>query len=204
MGSSLIRLNLYHDSTTNGIGFRSVTGQLLPTRGPLRALRGGLLALTSSALAVAAHAVAGGMLPDTGLTLLLTLAVGAAGTALADRRAGGLAILGALGLSHLGIHLILSIVALDEAGGPVNGWLMSGGHLVAVLLAAAVLTRAEAAFFALAAVCALLLPSRLPGPLTPGTGPARVLLRAFPPADRALAVLLRRARPRRGPPLAWR
>jgi hypothetical protein len=168
-------------------------------------LRGGLLAVTSSALAVAAHAVAGGMLPDTGLTLLLTVAVGASGTALADRRAGPLAILGALGLSHLGIHLILSVAAPGEAGRPINGWLMSGGHLVAVLLAAVVLTRAEAAFFALAAVCALLLPGWLAGPGHPGTGSSSELLRTFaPPADRALTVLLRRARPRRGPPLAWR
>lgn len=180
-----------------------MTGQSIPTRGPLRVLRGGLLAVTSSALAVAAHAIAGGMLPDTGLTLLLTVAVGAAGTALADRRAGALAILGALGLSHLGIHLILSVAALGDASPPVNGWLMSGGHLAAVLLAAAVLTRTEAAFFALAAVWALLLPAWLAGPLEPGAGRSPVP-HTMPVADATLAVLLRRAIPRRGPPPAWR
>jgi hypothetical protein len=165
-------------------------------------LRGALLAGTSAALAVAAHAVAGGMLPSTGLTVLLTVGVAAAGIALADRRRGPVAILFALGSAHLGIHLMLSVAATGEpmASRPVNGWLMAGGHLLAVLLAAAVLTRAEDAVFALAAAWAMLLPRWSVGPLPPRIASLR-LPTDLPPVDRLLAVLLRRSCARRGPPL---
>jgi hypothetical protein len=179
-----------------------VTGQSIPTRGALRVLRGGLLAGTSSALAVTAHAVAGGMLPDTGLALLLTLAVGAAGTALASRRATPLAILVTLGASHLGIHLVLSAAAAGSAPAmhPVNDWVMAGGHLVAVLGAALMLTRAEAAVFTLAAIWAMLLPNWLAEPPAWSPSPRATLPWPHPARDTALAVLLRRACARRGPP----
>jgi hypothetical protein len=179
-----------------------VTVPVIPTRGAWRVLRGALLAGTSSSLAVAAHAIGGGMLPDTGLTLLLTLGVGAAGTALANRRAGPRAVLLALGLSHLGIHLLLS---LGEPGGAMDGWAMLGGHVAAVLLAAALLTRAESALFALAAAWAMLLPRWLTGPLISSAEPVPAPPRARPATEGALGVLLRRACARRGPPaFAWR
>src|SRR6266568_4615950 len=50
-----------------------------------------------AALAVAAHAVSGGMVPDPGLTALLTVGVAAVGIALADRRRSQGAILLVLG-----------------------------------------------------------------------------------------------------------
>ncbi|MGH3620930.1 MAG: hypothetical protein ACRDQ5_03960, partial [Sciscionella sp.] len=147
-----------------------MTSRPAPTRGALRALRGGLLALCSGALAVAAHALAGGAGPDTGLTLLLTALVGLAGVALADRRRCGLAILGALGVSHLGAHLILTTLAHHQHAMHVDGALMTAAHVSAVLLTAVLLTRAEAAVFASAAALAMLLPRRpLSRPVPPAT-----------------------------------
>jgi hypothetical protein len=138
-----------------------VTIRLTPTRGPLRAARGGLLAACSAALAVAAHGVAGGGLPDTGLTVMLTLGVAGLGTALAGKRRGTKEILGALSVSHLGMHLILTVLSHGAHGGhAASGWGMLGAHVAGVLLTGVILTRAEQAIFALARALGLLLPKR--------------------------------------------
>jgi hypothetical protein len=160
-------------------------------------LRGCLLAGTSAALAVAAHGLAGGGLPDAGLTVLLTLGVAGAGIALADRRRGGPAILLALGASHLGMHLILSL-AMQES--PLLGGVrMLAAHLIGVLAAGWLLTRAERALFLLVTAVLALVPGRPPTAPPPlvSAGPTAL---GTAPVDRALAVLLTRAAPRRGPP----
>lgn len=184
-----------------------MTGQSIRARGALPAVRGALLAGMSAALAVAAHTIGGGMPPDAGLTVLLTLGVAAVGTALAGPQRGPWAILLAVGASHLGIHLMLSLSASAELvpDRPVNVWLMAGGHVLAVLLAAAVLTTAEAALFAVVAACVTVLPRWLTVPVV---GPIE-LPAPFPaeaghvPVSRLLDVLLSRSCARRGPPPAW-
>jgi hypothetical protein len=186
-----------------------VTAPLSATKGTLRVLRGVLLAVTSAGLAVSAHAVAGGELPDTGLTALLTLAVGAAGVALAGRRLGRLGMLVTLGGSHLCIHLLLTLAAtapdhpIGMAVGRVHPDLMFAGHVVAVLLATVVLTTADSAIFAMAAVWSMLLPRRLRTPPV-RFAPPRPPVPVAAPTDRVREVLLRRSRARRGPPeLCW-
>jgi hypothetical protein len=162
--------------------------------------RGVALAFTSAALAVTAHVVAGGMAPDTGLTALLTAGVAAAGIAMADRRRGTGALLLALGVAQVGMHLILSMAGRTPMASPehVNGWLMTAAHAVAVLVSAALLAKADAAVFLLAAVLAMLLPRWLSAPPVPAAtavAPARTAT-----VDTALLVLLRRRHARRGPP----
>jgi hypothetical protein len=161
-------------------------------------VRGSLLAGTSAVLAVAAHVIGGGMAPATGLTVLLTIGIAAAGIALADRQRGWVEILLALGAAQLGMHVLLTIGGHAGDAGQVHGWPMTGGHVLAVLLAAAVLAWAETAVFAVAAAVALLLPRRL---AAPPTVDSPVLPRPpREPVDRAREVLLRRCLPRRGPP----
>jgi hypothetical protein len=163
-------------------------------------LRGVALALTSATLAVAAHVVAGGMAPDTGLTALLTVGVAAVGVAMADRRRGTGALLLALGGAQVGMHLILSIPEHGVmASGAGNGWLMTGAHAVAVLVSAGLLARADAAVFLLAAVFAMLLPRWLSAPPVPAA-PTHARVRVVA-VDRSMTVLLRRACARRGPPV---
>ncbi|KAA2263761.1 hypothetical protein F0L68_09505 [Solihabitans fulvus] len=162
-----------------------------------------MLAVSSATLAVAAHGAAGGALPDTGLAAIVTVLIAAAGTALADRRRGGPAILAALGVSQLGQHLLLAGLGhrhdLAAAGAGVDGRLMTGAHVAAVLATALLLTRAETALFAVVSAVSLLLPRRLsPAPI--GV-PLRVSV--APPArvDTLAEVLLRRVCSRRGPPV---
>jgi hypothetical protein len=178
-----------------------VRGQPSPTRGALRVLRGGALAATSATLAVAAHAVAGGALPDTGLTALLTAGVAAIGTAMADRRRSTGAILAVLGAAQLATHVILSFDEMTMPGAPhVGGLTMTGAHALAVLVSAGLLARADAAVFLVVAVLAMLLPtvwSTPPVPAAPSGARRRVLAQ-----DRCTAVLLRRSHARRGPPVA--
>jgi hypothetical protein len=177
-----------------------MTGQSAPTRGVPRVLRGGLLAATAAALAVTAHGLAGGGWPDSGFTLLLTALLAAAGTALAGRRRGLPTILGALAVSQLGLHLLLTDLDPHRGTGVVGvDWrVMTAAHAVAVLLTALVLTRAEAAVFAVAAALAAVLPRRLAsGPVT--TPPRQRLLPGVPVATE-LRVLFHRVCLRRGPP----
>ena len=178
-----------------------VAGPLTPSRGMLRVARGSVLAVTSAALAVLAHVIGGGMPPSTGLTLLLTVGVAAGGVALADRQRGGLAILGALGASHLAIHLLLTLCTPTmDMGSPFNAQTMFGAHVVAILLAAVLLTRAERAIYALAELLSVLLPRWIVVLfVAPELPPAPS--RAPEPAAKAMRVLLRRACSRRGPPV---
>jgi hypothetical protein len=176
-----------------------MTGQSDPTRGAPRALRGGLLATSAAALAIAAHGLAGGGWPDSGFTLLLTALLAAAGTALAGRRRGLPAVVGALSVSQLTLHLLLTDLVPHHAAHAAADWRgMTAAHAVAVLLTALLLTRAEAAVFAAAAALAALLPTRRPPGAVNTARPHRVL-----PAmrvDTELRVLFRRVCTRRGPP----
>lgn len=175
-----------------------MTGQQAPTRGVPRIVRGALLAATSAALAVAAHTVAGGMLPDPGLTALLTVGVAAVGIAMADRRRGQGAILLVLGAAQLATHVLLS-VASQGMPDMVDPLVMTGAHAAAVLVAAVLLARADAVVFGLAGLLAMLLPRVVIAP-PPPVGPL-VSWRVAVPVDRAKAVLLRLTSPRRGPPV---
>jgi hypothetical protein len=168
----------------------------------LRVVRGSVLAITSATLAVLAHVLGGGMPPSTGLTFLLTVGAAAGGVALADRQRGGFAILAALGTSHLAIHLLLTLCTPDmDMGSPINAQVMLGAHLVAILLAAVLLTRAERAIYALAELLAMLLP-RWIVVLFVAQEPPPAPTRGAEPVAKAIRVLLRRACSRRGPPLS--
>jgi hypothetical protein len=151
---------------------------------------------------VAAHAVSGGMLPDLGLTALLTVGVAAVGIAMADRRRSRGAILLVLGAAQLATHVLLSVAdeGMPGSGDLVNPLVMTGAHAAAVAIAAVVLARADAVVSGLAGLLAVLLPRVLMAP-PPPVGPLPVSWRWAVPVDRATAVLLRLASPRRGPPV---
>jgi hypothetical protein len=138
------------------------------------------------------------MLPDPGLTALLTVGVAGVGIALADRRRGQGAILLVLGAAQLATHVLLS-VAGQGMPDMVDPLVMTGAHAAAVLVAAVLLARADAVVLGLAGLLAMLLPLVLVAP-PPPVGPL-VSWRVAVPVDRAMAVLLRRTSPRRGPPV---
>jgi hypothetical protein len=194
-----------------------VTAVPTPTRGLPRFCRAGVLAVTSATLAVAAHAVAGGELPDAGVTALLTIGVAAVGVALADRRRSIGAILAVLGAAQLATHVLLSFAGTGMSGsmgGAMSGAMagdahmvthgyslpMLGAHAVAVLISAWLLARADDAVFLAASVLARLLP-RLFSALVVPDAPRRPRP-VVAGQDRALTVLFRRSNARRGPPVA--
>jgi hypothetical protein len=168
----------------------------------VRAARGVLLAGVTASLAVAAHAVGGGELPDAGLTLLVTVLVGWAGTALADRRRGPVAVVGVLGVSHLVLHVILSVPpglahrhALTGLAG-IDPGAMFGTHALAVVLTGLVLAR-----LAVLAVSRMLSTvTRRPVEPLPARAPLWVPVAPLDAADTAREVLLSRSCARRGPP----
>lgn len=175
-----------------------------PVDGALRVVRAGLLAVTSAALTVAAHGIAGGGLPNPGLTVLCTLLVAGAGMAVADRRRHWVSILGVLSASQLAAHALLTTTSAEAAHGPAMGHAMAGpvamtvGHGLATLVLAVVLARADALLVAAASGLDRLLPRRL-APL-PASPPARVLVTSVEVSTTEVMVLLRRIRTRRGPP----
>lgn len=185
-----------------------MTGRLMPTRGVPRACRGIVLAGTSGALAVAAHAMAGGGLPDTGLIVLLTGAAAGAGIALADRRSSLWAILGVLGAAQLAMHVLLTLsmagtagmAGMGDEGLRFNGITMLCTHAVAVAVSALLLFHADEALFFAAATFARLVPVALVAPPPVPAAPPRSRP-AVVPVVRPPAVLLCRANARRGPPL---
>lgn len=186
---------------------------LTPQRGVLRTLRGLALAVVTAALAAAAHAAGGGGAPDGALTVLLTVGVAAAGTALADRRRGPIALLGAVAVTQLVLHLLLDTLGghhgtLWTAGstaGPVAGDVaMMVAHAAAVVITAGLLSGAESALFTVAAAMRRIL-GALPLLQAPPAWPTTVLSPASQPAatsqSAAVRALLGRVTPHRGPPL---
>lgn len=142
----------------------ALTPALTPHHGALRALRGSVLAAVNAVLAVAAHVAAGAALPDGALTVLTTIGVAAAGTALADRRRGPFAMLAAVAVTQVLLHLLLAaqgghhpaMTAAVTSGavtsGVMGGAAMMAAHAVAVVVTAALLAGAESALFTVAGV----------------------------------------------------
>jgi hypothetical protein len=180
----------------------------MPTRGAPRVCRGVVLAVISTALAVTAHAVAGGGLPDTGLTVLLLAAVAGVGIALAGARLSVWTILAVLGPTQLVMHLVLSMdmtdmATMDGASLPYNGVAMVLAHVVAVTVTAAMLSHADDAMFFIASVVVRVVPTIVVAP-PPAPAASPKSRPAAAPAIRPAAVVRCRANARRGPPvLAW-
>ncbi|MBA8929192.1 hypothetical protein BC739_006410 [Kutzneria viridogrisea] len=167
-----------------------------PIRGAVRALRGGMLATSSTALAVTAHGVSGGGWSEVLPALPMTLLVGLAGTALADRGRGSWTILGALGVAELAQHSLLSVMGGEHY--ITVPQVMLCAHVIAVLLTAALLARADAAVVAVASAVARLVPLALSLCPPPFAAPRP----AVPThSGHVLDVLLRRVCTRRGPPV---
>lgn len=178
--------------------------RLTPAQGALRALRGAGLAITAASLSVAAHAAAGGSLPDPVTTAIVTALLVGAGTALADRRRGPFTIVGALGLTQLTLHLFLQLSGSHQGhqghhGLPFDPAVMVAGHLLAAVVTGLVLARAEQALFVVARVLALVLPRKHSA--LPVVVPLRTV--CIPaPTQRVIAQLIRRRiHTPRGPPL---
>ncbi|MEV5536874.1 hypothetical protein AB0L13_08415 [Saccharopolyspora shandongensis] len=174
-----------------------------PTQGALRVLRGAGLATTSASLSVAAHAAAGGSLPDPGTTLVITGLLAGAGVALADRKRGSWGILGALSASQLALHVFLQLVASHQDGLGYTGMrfsplIMTLGHAAVVLLTGLVMARAERALFVVARLLGSILPRRST-PLPVVAQPRTVCVSVV--TVRTLAQLIyQRIHARRGPP----
>lgn len=180
-----------------------VTAVLNPRTGLLRALRGSALAVTSSLLAGTAHVAAGGAAPDGALTVVLTVAVAAAGTALADRRRGPVALLTAVGGTQVVLHLLLDGLGSHAHGaGTAPTTAMTAAHALAAVVTALLLAGAESAVFAVAGAWRRIvaaLPLRGGSSITPI---ARAVLAVAPCAEPApLRVLMATLLGRRGPPV---
>jgi hypothetical protein len=162
-------------------------------------VHGLLLACSSAALAVAAHGLGGGSVADSGFTVLLATLLAWGGLSLA-RRWGTLGLVAVLGTTQACQHVLLTELASGhrETAAVFDGWTMFGAHAVATVLTALLLTRAGVALRAIAAVFSRLR-VLVAAPVVPRTVTAGTSLPVRP--GPLLEVLLRRVRPRRGPPL---
>jgi hypothetical protein len=180
-----------------------MTTALTPERGMLRVLRGSTLAVVNAMLAAAAHAAGGGGLPDGALTLLLTVGIAAAGTTLADRQRGPLALLAAVTGTQVVLHLLLDGLSGHHTATPAppGSAAMTAAHGAAVLVTAALLAGAESALFIVASAL-----RRIAGRFRRRAAGLRVVQRPAPvppavPLPAMLRQLLCRVTPHRGPPL---
>jgi len=176
------------------------------TRRPTHArdtLRGWALASASAALAVGAHGMAGGGTPDTALAVLLTVIVAWAGTSVAGRFKGPFALLIALGMAQLAMHLVLNFVVPEHPGHmthhapPVAPGAMWATHIAATLLTALLLAKADAALHVIASTIRALLP---PPVFHAVTATAYALPASPTHLSHMLQVVLRKVHARRGPP----
>jgi hypothetical protein len=155
-------------------------------------------------LAIAAHGMAGGSTPDTALAVLLTMLVAWAGTSIADRRQGPVAVLVALGTAQLAMHLVLTYVVpwhVEHHEAPVDPAAMWATHILATLVTGLLLTKADTALSVVGSAIQLLR-GLLEAPVFPVVPAAIHALPASPHrSGHMLQVVLRKVCGRRGPPL---
>ncbi len=176
----------------------------------LRAVRGGLLGVSSGALAVTAHMIGDGELPDTAITLLLTVLIGWNAAALAAKARGPLATIIDLGAGQVVMHLVLSSLSSHELThtastqtGPSpasSNVAMTVAHVVATLITAVLLAKADGLLLGVLACLRTLVPLILAPLPVPAAVPAPVLASPAGPGH-LIRVDLRRVHGRRGPPL---
>lgn len=179
----------------------TVLSQVAPTRGAARALRGAALAGTAATLSVAAHATAGGALPDLGTTALITALLAGVWTALADRERGTAVIISALGISQLVLHFLLELTAHHQHGAANTGFdpgTMLLGHIAAAALAGLLLSRAERALFVIARLLGRFLPRK---PAALPIRIARPTIRSRTPFQALAEFIYQRIHALRGPPM---
>lgn len=172
----------------------------------LCAVRGGLLGVSSAALAVTAHVVGDGELPDTAMTLLLTVLIGWNAAALAAKARGPLATIIDLGAGQIVMHLVLSSLSSHElarstpAAPESSGFAMTVAHVVATLITAVLLAKADGLLLGVLSCLRALVPFLLAALPVPAAVPAPVFTRPADPGH-LVRVDLRRVHGRRGPPL---
>lgn len=162
-------------------------------------LRGCGVGVVSPALALAAHATGGGMLPDTPALFLLVgvgTALGTAAGTLPWLRSARLGLLALLGLGQLAGHLLLGVTAMDPHVSPSPT--MLAAHVVAVLVAAALVGLAARVDPACTAALARVLPTPF-APLVARGHPDRAPVPVTATTIRQL--LVRTSLARRGPPV---
>lgn len=173
-------------------------------------MRGSLLGVSSAALAVTAHVIGDGEVPDTAMTLLLTVLIGWNAAALAAKARGPLATIVDLGAGQVVMHLVLSSLSSHELrhdvlaqSGPTpasGGLAMTAAHVVATLVTAVLLAKADGLLLGVLGCLRALVPFILRALPVPAAVPAPALARPAGPGH-LVGVDLRRVHGRRGPPL---
>ncbi|MFJ8910510.1 hypothetical protein [Amycolatopsis sp. NPDC102389] len=160
--------------------------------------------MSSAALAVTAHLIGDGDLPDTAMTLLLTVLIGWNAAALAAKARGPLATIVDLGAGQVVMHLVLSSLSSHEphgGPGPVSGGLaMTAAHVIATLVTALLLAKADGLLLGVLSCLRALVPFILNALPVPVAVASPVLARPAGPGH-LVRVDLRRVHGRRGPPL---
>ncbi|RSN37427.1 hypothetical protein DMC61_02480 [Amycolatopsis sp. WAC 04169] len=161
--------------------------------------------MSSAALAVTAHMIGDGDLPDTAMTVLLTVLIGWNAAALAAKARGPLATIVDLGAGQVVMHLVLSSLSThgpvhDEPASVSGGLAMTVAHVVATLITALLLAKADGLLLGVLSCLRALVPFILNALPVPAAVAAPVLARPAGPGH-LVRVDLRRVHGRRGPPL---
>ncbi|MGW5699653.1 hypothetical protein [Amycolatopsis sp. SB7-3] len=161
--------------------------------------------MSSAALAVTAHMIGDGDLPDTAMTVLLTVLIGWNAAFLASKARGPLATIVDLGAGQVVMHLVLSSLSTHEVvhdePAPVSGGLaMTAAHVVATLITAVLLAKADGLLLGILSCLRALVPFILNALPVPAAMASPVLARPAGPGH-LVRVDLRRVHGRRGPPL---
>jgi hypothetical protein len=173
-----------------------LTGMSAPTRGAVRVARAVAFGVSVLTIAAGAHVAAGGVLPSVTVLALLAVPVSVLAVALTGRRCGPVLLVGSMAAAQVLLHEMLVALtaqvpgdmagqmsagsASAMGGHPIahtDGWsvTMTAAHVVATLVAALLLARAEQALWQLVSRLLLTLPC-IPRLLACGPRQAPVLL----------------------------
>ncbi|UUV35951.1 hypothetical protein NQK81_21765 [Amycolatopsis roodepoortensis] len=169
------------------------------------AARGVVLAVAAATLGMAAQVLGDGTVPNAGMTLIIGGLAGSVGLAVADRCRSVVAAVGALTAAQLILHAVLlapSRVTHSHVTPVLTGLdpvAEFSSQVLAIVLLGVLLTQADTAVRALCGLVWRTLHWVTAAPTPPRALPWTPVTRAVAPST-ATEVLLRRSRPRRGPP----